>query len=149
MGHEKIFIIKKYEDIARSASAGDFSSPEHARNEAEVQDLTLLKKDMRNLRNRIKQHEQSNRPNDAGVARDRKMALILKVLLRQLSSDHGQRLLRGEANIYHKGDVFAAEKSLIHTCRQSTLLGMSPPMAKKFHDRKNKNLLASLRKVSK
>ena len=127
------------------ARARASATAEHAKHEAEVQTLTLLQQNINGLAKTIDEYTASDH---VKCARDRKFKLVLGVLYQKLRSDSGQRLLRCEANMFHKGDVFAAEKSLIHTCKQSTLLRMSPYIGKKFHDRKNKALVAAQRKAS-
>ena len=107
-----------------------------ATNESEVVELTILRGAIKDLQRKVELQS----PNHPGYAVDYKLLLILQTLEKRFVSPEGKRVLRAEANIYHKGNIFDAEKSFIHTFRQSLLLRMAPPTARKFHDHKNTEL---------
>ena len=144
---EGILSLSHVDEYPKPSTSSASASPkvEHAKHEAEVRALTLLQQNINALAKTMDEYTASDH---VKFARDRKIKLALEVLYQNLSSDTGQRFLRCEANMFHAGDVFAAEKSLMHTCKQSTLLRMSPSLGKKFHDRKNKALIAAQRKAN-
>lgn len=102
-------------------------------NEMELHALTLLRGVIRNLEDKVER----NSENHPGYAVDRKLLLILQTLEKRFSTAAGKRVLQVEADKFHNGNIFEAEKSFVHTFRQSLLLRMAPPTAKRFHEHKN------------
>ena len=107
-----------------------------ATNDTEVDKLTVLRGAIKDLEHKIALQSSSH----PGYAVDCKLLLILQTLEKRFSSPEGKRVLRAEAGKYHKGNIFETEKSFIHTFRQSLLLRMAPPTARKFHEHKNTEL---------
>ena len=122
------------EEVKTNESVAPAEAP--VTNEMELHALTLLRGAIRDLNAKVA----GNSAKHPGYAVDCKLLLILRTLEERFSTADGKRVLQGEATKYHRGNIFDAEKSFIHTFRQSLLLRMAPPTAKRFHDHKNTGL---------
>lgn len=107
-------------------------------NEMELEQLTLLRQTISDLEEKITGLPSSH----PDYAVDYKLLIILQTFLKRLETNAGRIILQKEADKHHQGNIFKAEKSFIHTFRQSLLLRTTPPTTKRLHQRKNSGIIS-------